>query len=202
MRKMIKIPFLLLALVFFVTACGLLQEPEESSAPIETIPLEVETTTADDPEQEDTEEPATQPEPVVTEEPAAYPPPDDSATIDSGAYPPPAEPTLAPPPTEPPPPPTEAPPPAAPGNFRIDMKDFAYDLLNIEVPVGSTVTWFNVGNAEHSATADDVSWDTGLYGTGEEATITFDTPGVFSYYCTLHGAPGGVGMSAIITVVE
>ncbi len=113
----------------------------------------------------------------------------------------PAEPTLAP--AEPTPVPTEAPPtPAAPSTFNLDMIDFSYSVLNLEVPAGSTGTWTNAGNARHSATADDGSWDTGLIGSGEQTSITFDTPGVYTYYCTLHGAPGGIGMSAIITVTE
>lgn len=108
---------------------------------------------------------------------------------------------VEPPPTEPAPAPTEAPPaPAGPSTFNLDMIDFSYSVLNLEVPAGSTVTWTNAGDVQHSATADDGSWDTGLIGPGEQASITFDTPGVYTYYCTLHGAPGGVGMSAVITV--
>jgi plastocyanin len=111
----------------------------------------------------------------------------------------PAEPTLVP--VGPTPVPTEAPPsPAAPSTFNLDMIDFSYSVLNLEVPVGSTVTWTNTGNARHSATADDGSWDTGLFGSGEQASITFDTPGIYTYYCILHGSPGGIGMSAVITV--
>lgn len=107
------------------------------------------------------------------------------------------EPTAAP--AEPTPEPTEA-APAGPSTFNLDMIDFSYSVLNLEVPVGSTITWTNAGDAEHSATADDGSWDTGLIGPGEQASITFDTPGVYTYYCILHGAPGGIGMSAVITV--
>ena len=82
------------------------------------------------------------------------------------------------------------------------MIDFSYSVLNLEVPAGSTAIWTNTGNVRHSATADDGSWDTGLFGSGEQASITFDTPGVYTYYCTLHGAPGGIGMSAVITVTD
>ncbi len=57
-------PYLLLALLLPLAACGLLREPEEASAPIEAVPLVLEPTTA----------PAEAP-PVVTEaeEPAASP---------------------------------------------------------------------------------------------------------------------------------
>jgi len=120
----------------------------------------------------------------------------------------PVEPTLAPveptptlAPVEATPAPTEAPPvPAAPSTFNLDMIDFSYSVLNLEVPAGSTVTWTNTGNARHSATADDGTWDTGLISSGEQASIIFDTPGVYTYFCILHGSAGGIGMSAVITV--
>ena len=120
----------------------------------------------------------------------------------------PVEPTLAPveptptlAATEPTPPPTNVPPTAAaPSSFNLDMIDFSFSVLNLEVPAGSTLTWTNAGKARHSATADDGSFDTGLIGSGEQASISFDTPGVYTYFCILHGAAGGIGMSAIITV--
>lgn len=108
-------------------------------------------------------------------------------------------PTALPAPTEAP---TAEPPTAepAPAPVTVNMLDFTYDPLQLTVPAGTTVTWVNAGQFEHSATADDGSFDTGLFAAGGQASITFDTPGTFVYYCLLHGAPGGLGMSATITV--
>jgi plastocyanin len=123
--------------------------------------------------------------------------------VEAGTEIPPAEAEPTAPPAEDAPSPTEAPPdPAAPGAFNLDMIDFTYSVVNLEVPAGSTLTWTNAGNVRHSATADDGSWDTGLIGSGEQASITFDTPGAYAYYCTLHGAPEGIGMSAVVTVTD
>jgi plastocyanin/uncharacterized membrane protein YozB (DUF420 family) len=130
--------------------------------------------------------------------------------VEAGAEIPPAlaEPTSPPiVPTPAPVEPTAAPAeatsaPAAPSTSNLDMIDFSYSVVNLEVPAGSTVTWTNDGNVRHSATADDGSWDTGLIGSAEQASITFDTPGVYAYYCTLHGGPGGIGMSAVVTVTD
>jgi LPXTG-motif cell wall-anchored protein len=38
---------------------------------------------------------------------------------------------------------------------------------------------------------------------GANATFshTFDTAGTFRYYCKIHGAPGGIGMSGTVTVL-
>lgn len=92
---------------------------------------------------------------------------------------------------------TEAPP------VTIEMAEFAYQPGDITVPVGTAVTWVNNdGGPRHSATAADGSFDTGLFGSGEEATVVFDTPGTYLYYCTLHGSADGSGMAATITVTE
>jgi plastocyanin len=115
------------------------------------------------------------------------------------------EPAEAEPTAEPEAEPTEAAavePEETAGEFFIDMLDFTYSDLNPEIPAGSTVAWTNAGNVKHSATADDGSWDTTLLGSGGEASITFDEPGAYAYYCSLHGSPGGIGMSATITVTE
>jgi polyisoprenoid-binding protein YceI len=79
MRNLIRIPVLLFLGVLALTACGLLREPEEASAPIEAIPLE-ETATAL-PEVEPTAEQA------PSAEPDAYPPPAEGSEA-VAAYPP------------------------------------------------------------------------------------------------------------------
>jgi len=96
----------------------------------------------------------------------------------------------------------EATPELVGSDFTVEMSDFTYSNLELAVPAGSHVMWINSGEMQHSARADDESWDTGLLDSGEQAIITFDTPGTYSYFCLLHGAPGGIGMAAVITVVE
>jgi plastocyanin/uncharacterized membrane protein YozB (DUF420 family) len=126
--------------------------------------------------------------------------------VEAGAAPPEAEePTEEQPPPEPteePPPPEPTAAPPEPEEVSVDMLDFSFVPLELTVAPGTTVTWINQGEFEHSATADDATWDTGLYGSGGQASITFDTPGTFSYYCVLHGTPGGNGMSGTVVVAE
>jgi LPXTG-motif cell wall-anchored protein len=73
---------------------------------------------------------------------------------------------------------------AAPGSVTI--KDFSFEPSSITVNVGETVTWTNVGPTEHSATADDGSFDTGVYPKGESRSHTFQSAGTFAYHCTPH----------------
>ncbi|MCB9006495.1 MAG: cupredoxin domain-containing protein [Ardenticatenaceae bacterium] len=98
-------------------------------------------------------------------------------------------------------PPTQA--PAAATAVTIEMANFAFVPNEITVPVGTAVTWVNKDSGpRHSATAADGSFDTGLFDSGEESTLTFETPGTYVYYCSLHGSPDGSGMAATITVTD
>ncbi|HUM70967.1 MAG TPA: plastocyanin/azurin family copper-binding protein, partial [Chloroflexota bacterium] len=97
-----------------------------------------------------------------------------------------------------------APTAAAPSaNVTIGMANFAFQPKEITVAAGTAVTWVNQdAGPRHSATAADNSFDTGLFDAGKEATLTFDTPGTYVYYCLLHGSPDGSGMAATITVTD
>lgn len=84
----------------------------------------------------------------------------------------------------------------------VQALDFSFDASVITVEAGTTVTWNNAGNVQHSATADDGSFDTGLFDPGASGSFTFDTVGSFPYYCILHGTAGGVGMAGQVHVIE
>jgi LPXTG-motif cell wall-anchored protein len=56
----------------------------------------------------------------------------------------------------------------------------------VTVAVGDTVTWHNSGQAPHTATADDGSFDTGTINAGGSGSHTFSSAGTFSYICTIH----------------
>jgi alcohol dehydrogenase (cytochrome c) len=69
--------------------------------------------------------------------------------------------------------------------------EFSYFPARTRVKPGTTVTFTNVGDLPHSATAAAVGgtqgkWDTDILGKGETKTITFDKPGTYYYICTPH----------------
>lgn len=82
----------------------------------------------------------------------------------------------------------------------VDMKDFKFNPATITVNVGDTITWKNGDSAEHTATADDGTFDTGDVEAGKEASVTLTKAGTFPYYCKYHGGPGGKGMSGTVVV--
>jgi len=102
-------------------------------------------------------------------------------------------------PTPTPLPPTATPTPA-PSVVRVLMKDFGFDPPLLTIKAGTTVEFVNLDNAPHTATLDDNSRDTGTLNLNDRASLTFDTPGEFAYFCLFHGGPGGVGMAGKISV--
>jgi plastocyanin len=69
----------------------------------------------------------------------------------------------------------------------VSVGDNFYSPASVSIAVGDTVTWRNNGQAQHSATANDGSFDTGVFGPGSSRSETFTRAGTFSYYCTVHG---------------
>jgi hypothetical protein len=54
------------------------------------------------------------------------------------------------------------------------------------INVGDTVTW-QTTVPPPSATADDGSFDTGVFNGGQSRSETFSSAGTISYFCTVHG---------------
>ena len=68
----------------------------------------------------------------------------------------------------------------------VTIQNFTFSPSTITVKVGDKVTWTNQDSIQHSATADDNSWDTGLLSQGKSGTVTFNKAGTFSYHCSIH----------------
>ena len=68
----------------------------------------------------------------------------------------------------------------------VQMVDFDFSPKELTVAVGASVGFTNGGVAPHTATSKDGTWDTGIVRSGATTRITFDTPGTFTYYCTIH----------------
>ena len=90
----------------------------------------------------------------------------------------------------------------------VNMFDNRFEYTEITVPVGGSVTFVGAGRNAHNAVAADESWSTeDVFGSleqfeGDEATLTFDQPGEYVFFCTFHGSAGGDGMAGSLTVGE
>lgn len=67
---------------------------------------------------------------------------------------------------------------------------YKYDPADVTVKVNDTLTWKNNGGTKHTVTADaDQAVDFKSPTMQVDATFvkTFDKPGTFKYYCSIHG---------------
>ena len=67
----------------------------------------------------------------------------------------------------------------------------AYMPDELNVAVGTTVTWTNTDSVSHTSTSDATRWNSGIVSPGERFSVAFQTAGTFPYHCTIH--PGMVG---------
>ena len=90
--------------------------------------------------------------------------------------------------------------------------DFTFEPAELTIEEGDTVTWTNQGGF-HNVRADDDSFRcaNGCDGDGGNGnpsaaawsfSLVFTDAGMIPYYCEVHGAPNGVGMSGVVEVVE
>ena len=87
---------------------------------------------------------------------------------------------------------TSAPAAAAPVN--IDVQGFKFPP-NMDVPIGTTVTWTNKDSVAHTVTSGtrptkDGKFD-GQLAAGSTFSFTFATAGTYQYFCTVHSSMNG-----------
>lgn len=126
------------------------------------------------------------PLPTATPEPADTPGP--TATAKPVPTPTPVAATQEPPLV--PPTPTAKPAPTpAPEDLMSDIVNFT--LENLNVPVGTKVTWTNQDGVPHTSTSgvpdgqSDV-WDSPVFSPGSSFSFTFTEAGTYSYFCRIH----------------
>ena len=81
---------------------------------------------------------------------------------------------------------SQEPAPPTPTITEVSIEGFAFKPAEINVPVGSTVTWNNKDSVIHTVTARDETFDSGSLSAGDTFSYTFEVVGTFEYYCVLH----------------
>ena len=67
----------------------------------------------------------------------------------------------------------------------------AFSPGDLDVAVGTTVTWMNTDSVAHTSTSNASGWDSGTIAPGRQFSFTYQTAGTFPYHCAIH--PGMVG---------
>ncbi len=73
----------------------------------------------------------------------------------------------------------------------VTIQGFAFSPNSVTINVGDTVRWTNNDGATHTATSDPgapVAFNTGNLTTGQQGSITFNTPGTYNYHCAIHSS--------------
>ena len=68
----------------------------------------------------------------------------------------------------------------------VTISDFKYAPEKLTVQAGSKVTFVNNDKAPHTATADDMTFDTETLKQNAKQSVTLDKAGTYKYYCSFH----------------
>lgn len=99
--------------------------------------------------------------------------------------------------------------PAAAATTTVNIGDnwFSNSAINncgnpcvTNIDVGDTVHWVWIGSLGHSTTSNMTGWNSGVHGNGFTFDKMFNTPGSFSYTCTVHPAMQGTIVVAAAAV--
>ncbi|TKR25122.1 cupredoxin domain-containing protein [Natronomonas salsuginis] len=83
----------------------------------------------------------------------------------------------------------------------VSMTGNQFQPRNIHVDAGTTVTWSNDDDFDHTVTSASENWDKDTNVSGEgQTTHTFENNGVYDVYCTIHGGSDLSGMSMKVGV--
>lgn len=94
-----------------------------------------------------------------------------------------------------------------PNGQTVDIRslDNSFIQQELQVEAGTEVNWINGGRNDHDVLPVDesLSWgvDRDTFVPGTEYSHVFDTPGVYPYYCSIHGT-SEAGMVGAIIVTE
>ena len=93
--------------------------------------------------------------------------------------------------------------PEPPSELTVTLASSAFDPVEARVAVGGTVEWVNedgyghdVTSAQYSDSAESWDYSESLSG-GESVSRTFDSAGVYEYYCTIHGESNMCGVVVV-----
>jgi hypothetical protein len=71
------------------------------------------------------------------------------------------------------------------------IDNYAFVPGTTTVPVGTSITWTNDDQVQHTVTANDGAFSSGVMTQDGTFRRTFSTPGTFDYFCALHPAMKG-----------
>ena len=84
------------------------------------------------------------------------------------------------------PPAKPARPASATSGPAVSVENFNFTPAELTVPAGTTVTWTNHDDVEHTVTASDNGFGSPSIQTDGQFSYTFAKPGTYTYFCAIH----------------
>lgn len=79
----------------------------------------------------------------------------------------------------------QTPPPKA-NEVTVQIIGFKFEPVDIQVSIGTNVTWVNNDPARHTVTFDNGEYDSGDFPHGDSKSYTFTKAGNYTYHCSIH----------------
>ncbi|NYZ75786.1 cupredoxin family copper-binding protein [Candidatus Micrarchaeota archaeon] len=93
-------------------------------------------------------------------------------------------------------PPSQQPPggnqtPSGAKNAAVAISGFKFSPADIQVSAGTNVTWTNEDSVMHTVTFDNGMFNSPSMQHGDHVSYVFNTPGVYTYHCSIHTSMSG-----------
>ncbi len=75
---------------------------------------------------------------------------------------------------------------AAPNAMEVKIDNFSFGPQSITVSPGTKVTWKNRDDIPHTVVSTDGVFKSRVLDTDETFSFTFDKPGTYPYFCSVH----------------
>jgi Icc protein len=75
---------------------------------------------------------------------------------------------------------------AGAGGQQVVVDNFSFAPTMAAVPAGSTITWTNRDDVPHNIVSTEQKFKSPVLDTDEQFSHTFDAPGTYKYYCSIH----------------
>jgi plastocyanin len=69
---------------------------------------------------------------------------------------------------------------------EVKIDNFSFGPVLLTVALGTQVTWTNRDDIPHTIVADDKTFKSKALDTDETFSYTFDKPGTYPYFCSIH----------------
>lgn len=71
-------------------------------------------------------------------------------------------------------------------SVTIEIDNFKFGVVNLEIAAGTTVTWTNRDDVPHTVVSTTKVFRSAPLDTNDSFSYTFKTAGTFEYFCSIH----------------